>query len=654
MNKFNYYRNQFYLFLFVVFLCLNPYSLFSDTRNDRDLQTIIHLLDYISSDYPSAVNNGVIINEKEYMELKEFSKTVNDMSAKILLPNKEGEFILSLLSRLQELIQEKGPLAKVDSVAKTVKDKIINVTGYQTAPITWPNSKNGSRLFIQNCIQCHDIQGNGIGKLAAGLTPAPTNFLDDSIMSGRSPFQAFNTIRLGITGTAMQAYPSLTDEEVWDLAFYIHSLRLQKQFPDSISLEQLFEQARSEIPLNDVATLTDNQIIEKLGAHKDNSEIKLRALRLNSNSEVSSENSLRAATDYLTSALTNYREGNKKAASQDALAAYLEGVEPSEARLKSVAPELLTKLEQQMHQVRQAIAQDGNNTDVENEINIAISLIWEAELVIENNKLNYWLTFILSASIMLREGLEAFLIILLILVLIRSAGVKMAKRWVHGGWVLAIVLGIGGWFLSGWIIRINGQNREIMEGFISVVAVIILAFAGLWLHNHSKAEKWKTFIKEKIGKQLQGKKLYGLGFFSFMVVFREAFEVILFLQALNIESAPANKTSIGFGVLAAFGLIALLSILFLKYAKRIPVRQLFLYSSWGISFLAIILLGKGIHSFQESGWLPVTKLPFSTSIDWLGIYPTCESMGAQSILTVLVLVLYFSGIKKTKTNDNTK
>lgn len=374
--------------------------------------------------------------------------------------------------------------------------------------------------------------------------------------------------------------------------------------------------------------------------------------KLFTQTENSSDNSLKTANAYLISALKNYKDGKNEIARKDALAAYLEGVEPVEARLKTYAPTISSKLEQQMFQVRFAIEQNKNNFEVEKEINNALSLIVDAEQVMGNNNLSYWLTFVLSASILLREGLEAFLIIVLILALIRSSGAKKAKRWIHGGWITAIIMGVAGWFFSGWIINISGQNREIMEGLISLVAVIILAFVGFWLHNNSQVGKWKIFVEEKIGKQLQKEKMFGLAFFSFMVVFREAFESILFLQAINLETTALNKSAIGFGVLAAFGLIALLGVLFLRYSKKIPVRQLFRYSSWGILLLAIILMGKGIHSIQESGWISITNSPIFVHVDWLGIYPTIETTVSQLILFSAVLALYYLSGYKYKLHSN--
>jgi len=505
-------------FLICILTSLSPYNVLAQNNNDKEIQTIISLLDHISKDYPLVIKEGLVLNEIEYAEMQEFSKIVYDLTGKMTFSTKEKALMLSHILNLQELIQKKEPFLKIDSVIKSLKKEIIKTSGYKTAPAVWTDTNGGQK--------------------------------------------------------------SLT------------------------------------------------------------------------HAEGSSDNPLKIASAYLISALKNYKEGKNKTARQDALAAYLEGIEPAEARLKTYAPTISSKLEQQMLQVRLAIEQNKNNFEVENEINGALSLIVDAEQVMENNSLSYWLTFVLSASILLREGIEAFLIIVLILALIRSSGAKKAKRWIHGGWITAIIMGVAGWFFSGWLINISGQNREIMEGLISLVAVIILAFVGFWLHNNSQAEKWKIFVEEKIGKQLQKEKMLGLAFFSFMVVFREAFESILFLQAINLETIPLNKSAIGFGVLAAFGLIAILGLLFLRYSKKIPVRQLFRYSSWGISLLAVILLGKGIHSIQESGWISITDFPVLVHVDWLGIYPTIETTVSQLILVSAVLVLYYLSSCKFKFHSN--
>lgn len=471
-------------------------------------------------------------------------------------------------------------------------------------------------------------------------------------MANLSPFEAYNTIKLGVEGTAMRAFAELTDKEAWDLAFYVKSLRFQKRKIDSVSLKKIFDQEYGEISLKEVATLSDNELLNKLRPQT-NAKRKLQALRIFSPSEKLPHSSLTIARDYLHQAMASYKNGNKDEARQKALAAYLEGIEPVEVRLKANNPEFTSQLEQKMMAVRQAIEQGKNPNVVENKIDSALSMINSAEKMMRDEKLGYWLSFFLAASIMLREGLEAFLIIALILALLRNTPkAKKALPYVHGGWMAAILAGVAGWFLSDWIIGISGQNREVMEGMISLAAVIVLAFVGFWLHNHSHSKKWKGFIEKKVGAQLKGGSMIGLAFFSFMVVFREAFESILFLQAIGLETQSGDRSSIGFGVLAAFALIGILAFLFLKYSKKIPVRQLFRYSSWVITLLAVILMGKGTHAIQEAGWLSVTGIPFSLRMEWLGMYPTAETLVAQFTLFGFLLLLYYVSNYRNKVGSD--
>ncbi|AGA80651.1 high-affinity Fe2+/Pb2+ permease [Echinicola vietnamensis DSM 17526] len=642
-------RNSLYtIFTVGVLLCIFPYNAMA-SQDDSNLRTSIHLLDYISRDYTAAVQNGEVIDEGEFAEMQEFSDKVYVLIEESKLPQDDKLRMLSQLKELGKQIEKKAPHQSIYNLAQQTRQDIIKTTGLKTAPLIWPDLKNGKSLYVQNCTSCHGVNGAGDGKLAAGLKPAPTNFLNDTLMQEISSFQAYNTIKLGVEGTAMQSFATLSDKEIWDLAFYIKALRFTPQADKNSELQQKFDRANNTVNLEEVATLSDVELVKRLSNNDSaDKELLLTALRTQSPGDNAQKYSLDKARNYLKSALQNYTSGSYSSAREDALAAYLEGIEPSEARLKANAPAFTARLEQQMFKIREVIENKGDKAQVEKEIDNGLAMLGQAEELMQDKKLNYWLSFALSASIMLREGLEAFLILALILALIRSSGLKKAIPWVHGGWITAILLGVAGWFFSDWVIGISGKNREIMEGMISLVAVIVLAFVGFWLHDHSHAKKWKKFIEEKIGKQLKKDKMFGIAFFSFMVVFREAFESILFLQAISLETQPAHQSSIGLGVLAAFVMISLFAVLFVRYSKKIPVRQLFRYSAWAITLLALILIGKGVHSIQEAGWLSVTGFPVSVSVDLLGIYPTIETVAAQVALLVLMLLLYFWSNHKTK------
>lgn len=632
------------LFLFV------PLSKTYAQDNETTAQTVIHLLSYVAMDYSGAVQNGEIISQSEYQEQIEFAQQALELAKTgSFLTAAQKDSILPELHRLIKRVDEKQSTANVSAIAKTINSTIIAVTGIQTAPKVWPNLAKGKALFKQSCAACHGKNGAGNGPLAANLTPRPTNFLNDSHMKNVSPYLAYNTIRLGVTGTGMRPFTEFNDVQLWNLAFYVKSLRFENATNDSLALREVFDRNFSKIELGTIATHTDTELIGSLTASGvENPEQLLTAIRTLEPTADQAINSLVVAREKLDAALKSYRSGHTTLARTQALSAYLEGIEPVEARLKTINSDLVVAIEKQMFSVRQAIEKGKESQVLKAEINQAHSLIDQADQLMENNQLNYWLTFLIAASIMLREGLEAFLILAVVLALIRNSGVRKALPWLHGGWITAVVMGVVGWFLSDYIIQFGGRNREIMEGLVALFAVLVLLSVGFWLHDKSYAKQWKEFIENKIGRYLKKDKMFGLAAFAFMVVFREAFEVILFLQAISLEASPENQSAIGFGVIAAVICIAIMAYLVLKYSKRLPIRQLFRYSSWFIILLAIILMGKGIHALQESGWVSVTNLSSALRIEWLGLYPTLETLLWQLALIGLIVILYLFNKQKRK------
>lgn len=616
-----------------------PQSLGADNHN-KDIQTSIHLLDYISRDYTAAVSGGKIINDFEYKEMLEFSSTVQRLAKTYLTsqPEKVRNPVFDKLEKLKSSITNKAPHDEIIAATKYIKSHIIEATGFQVTPTEWPDMGTAKTIYRNQCASCHGEQGAGDGQLAGNLNVPPTDFTDNRLMKQISPFQAYNTIRLGIEGTSMRGFNELSDKETWALAFYIKSLRFQDV--DKEALKRSFQKATTAANLEAVTTKSDIELLNALDTLSGNKKKMLAALRLRQPMKGKS-NSLDIAKAYLEEALAAYREASSQDARQKALAAYLEGIEPAEAQLKAGNPEFTKRLEQQMIDVRTAIEAKHSTEKVEKEIRASLTMIDTAAEMMEKGEITPWLSFILSASILLREGVEAFLIIALMLTLIRTSRVRRARKWVHAGWLTAVLLGFAGWFLSDWVLQISGRSREVMEGLVALLAVVILASVGFWLHTQSHAKKWKDFVENKIQRYLRSGNMFGLAFFAFIVVFREAFESVLFLQAINIQTTPEDNYSIGLGVVAASLLIAVFVVVFLKYSGKIPIRPLFRYSAWLITLLAFILIGKGFHAIQEAGWVAITQSHVSFSVSWLGIYPTVETLLAQGLFLGLMLMLYF-------------
>lgn len=614
----------------MMMIALVVVSHFSLKAKDENARMMVHLLDYIAVDYSMAVNEGAIKNAAEYAEMQEFATTINTLGA-----NAPAE-VKSDIAVLQNLISDKAAQKKVASVANSIKQKIISTYALEIAPKRWPSLDNGRQLYALNCKSCHGENGLGDGVLSAGLDPAPTNFHEPDKANGLSPFQAYNTIRLGVNGTGMRAFDELSDDEIWDLAFYVLSL------PHSAKEIDLAQQELGiSVDLEKLASQSNDEFREQLQDDID-AETLIAALRLYPKeiAEANQGNYLDQAIAYLKEADAAYQRGDITQARTLALTAYLEGVEPVEVQLRAHDASFSAKLEGELAKVRSAIEGGETPATVSASIESGITMIGEAQGKLGAKTFSAWLAFLLSSSIILREGLEAFLVVITMLSIVRAIKLPKAKAYVHGGWMAAIGLGVLMWWAAGNLFDFSGAQRELMEGFIALFAVAVLLYVGFWMHSKSEAGKWQAYIKDRIQKLARTENLIGLSFLSFLVVFREAFESVLFLSALSLEVGDAQQTAFGGGILFAFALLAVISVLIMRYSKKLPISKLFKYSAMVIAGLAVILTGKGLNAIQEAGGISISVLPFDFRLEAIGFYPTWETMIGQLAILSFVLVLW--------------
>jgi high-affinity iron transporter len=249
----------------------------------------------------------------------------------------------------------------------------------------------------------------------------------------------------------------------------------------------------------------------------------------------------------------------------------------------------------------------------------------------QTNSFSGYYAFLNSALIILREGLEAALILAAILAMMRVIGAPDAVRYIHLGWILALIGGVVTWFAAQTVLTFSGQHRESMEGFISIFAAAALFYVGYWLHTRTEARRWQAFIQDKVQTVLSSKRILGLVGISFFAVYREAFEVVLFYQALWLQDENNHGAILGgFGG----GVVALLATTFaiFKLGLRIPLKYFFGVTGTLLYIMAFIFAGTGINQLQAAGWVPATPLTFPPAVPLLGIYPTTETLAVQGLL----------------------
>lgn len=621
--------SRFVLLLFVLFLTIHFTAAAQAQVNEKEARTLMTLLDYIAKDYEAAVENGKIINEGEFEEISEFTQTCITYHEN-LIPQVNNPVFNSLkeeLEKLKKLIEAKSDQKIIETQSRGIKDKILALGLIKMTPDKWPNLKSGMKIYNEKCQSCHGVEGKGDGILAAGLDPAPTDFIDAGTLKHLTAVQAYNVAKLGLEGTAMRSFNELTEAELWDISFYIMSL----SHPVA---EGKAEVLPSTIHLDSISKWTDQQLRANL--RNDNAEMTISQVR---HYEPLRELPLEIATQNLDASLQAYINKDKKTAQALALSAYLNGIEMVEKTLKLTNNGLVIEIEKAMLGYRNALKGDDINL-VKSAHKTASGLVVRAQETLDSNAYSFGFTFGAALSILLREALEALLIIVVILSILRPLKINKAIRYLHVGWIAALVVGIASWFFVDKLIFISGSSREMMEGVGSLIAVVILIYMGTWLHSKSEIQKWKEFIEVKINKISESGNWWGLMLFSFIVVFREVFEVVLFLAALKLDIPENSGSPLGWALSTSIVVIAIFAILMMHYSKRLPIKQIFKISAFTMVILAVVLVGKGFAALQEAGIIGMNLVSDWVRIEALGVFPTIQSLSAQVAVIFLTVGLW--------------
>ena len=629
-------------FAFGIFL-LAAFLTSSALANEQ-AKRLLALIDYIGGDYENAVESGKIINQLEYDEMSEFSTRGLELFKQLKAgAGGDAASIEKELRALAAHIKEKSGEKVVPELAQRIKDRLIATYKIITYPKVLPNLEAGKASYLQNCAQCHGETGLGDGPAAATMQPKeprPANFLDSELMTGLSPFKAFNTTTFGIEGTGMPNFSALSEDERWQVAFYVMSLRYSMQ--QSAAGKRLLEGKKLPAPLTEIASLatsTDAELGEKLAAsfpRKQDSEAILAYLRKGLLEEQKSDPLLVART-YLNEALHLYEQGKRQEAYQKAVDAYLDGFELAEPALFAKNAAMGRELESQFTELRGAIRSAVDLGRVRNlYIRLDAGLVQAVEVLGREETEIEAYTFLNSSLIIIREGLEAALIVAAIVAVLKATGATHAIRYVHLGWILALLSGIGTWLLAQTVITVSGAQREVVEGFTSLFAAIVLFFVSYWLISKAEAKRWQMYIQARVQEAVSGRRLFALAGVSFLAVYREAFETVLFYQALWLQSQNTQAFVI-WGFLGGTILVAVLVYGIFKLGLKIPLRLFFGVSSALLYLLAFVFLGEGIMTLQATGWISETPLPSMPQFSILGIYPTVETLLAQGVL-VLALI----------------
>jgi high-affinity iron transporter len=596
-------------------------------------QVILHMLDYVAVDYPEFVVDGKVLDKGEYDEQVEFVGQVRALLAE--LPPRPGQpALIAGAERLAALVEGRGPGGEVAALAGQLRWQIIKAYDVEVAPARPPDLGQAAALYAAQCATCHGATGRGDGPAGKSLDPRPSNFHDRERMAQRSVYGLYSTITLGVEGTGMAGFRQLGEEQRWALAFYVANLGAAEA--DAERGAELWRAGGGRQAFPDLASVVTRSAREVHAQHGADALALLGYLRRHPDVFAATGNAAIATSlTLLRQSVEAYGRGQARQAQDLAVSSYLEGFELVEASLDALDRGLRTAVEAEMIRYRGLLRDGAPLAQVEAQAARIEAQLAQARALLDAGVLPPSATFLSALVILLREGLEAILIVAAVIALLVKANRRDGLPWVHGGWIAALVLGGLTWVVASYAVRISGATREVTEGITALIAAVILLYVGFWMHGKSHARQWQAYLDRRLQGALDGRTMGALALVSFLAVYREAFETVLFYQALALQAGPGGATALLGGVLTGAVALAVLSWIIVRGSLRLPLGVFFGASSVLLGLLAVVLAGKGIAALQEAGWLPIHTVNVP-GVPLLGIYPNLQALALQSALLVLL------------------
>ena len=609
-----------WLLLPVLALC----SLVASANTPEGASQALHLIDYIGADYPPTVENGKVIDETEYREQLEFLAVLKGLLAD--LPQRpEREELLQGVNALQSAIEQRVDGTAVAHEARQLGAKLAVAYEVSQAPAITPDPTRGAPLYAQHCSVCHGETGAGDGPASVGMTPPPANLRDAQRLDRLSLYAIYNTLGLGVEGTDMPSFADQLDErQRWDLATSIAGL----------SADPSASKADKTYNLADLARQTPNEV---LAAEGPEATATFRAQRAQPPQVKRGPAQLLDYTSAtLDKSLAAYRAGDREQAYDLSVAAYLEGFELVESSLDNVDANVRKNTEKALMAYRQSL-QDGLPIEqVEQRLEAAKVLLKESAGLLGSDGLSWTLSYISGLLILLREGLEAILVLAAILAFLRNTGQQSAVRSVNVGWGLALVAGLATWALAAYVIDVSGAQRELLEGCTALFASVMVLWLGVWMHDRRHAAAWQDYIKSSL---VSGGGRFGFAILAFFSVYRELFEVILFYETLWLQAGPAGHNAVLAGGATALVLLMGLAWIILRGSAKLPLALFFSINAALLCALSVVFAGHGVKALQEAGIFGTRPVAFF-DFDWLGIHADAYSLSAQAVAILAIIVLY--------------
>lgn len=333
--------------------------------------------------------------------------------------------------------------------------------------------------------------------------------------------------------------------------------------------------------------------------------------------------------------------------------------------MNAISGDRVSQVEYQFKMTRKTMRDGGSDGEIKQLVDDLKSWLVKDAAILDggaSGNVNGFTKLVTSSAgqaflILIREGFEALLVVAAVIAYLVKSGNKRFTKWIY----LGVVAGLAGSGLVAVLFTFlfggSGPIQEISEGVCALIATLMLLWTSNWMLNKSSVEAWNNYIRNKTeaavaGAQSKVESGQGLGLgmiaslamLSFLAVFREGAETVIFYESIYSMSQDAHGMWVG-GLAAAAVLIVIFLILRFTSVK-IPISPFFLVTSIVMAALVVIFAGGGIHALIEGDLIEGTYLSTVPTNDWIGLYPYVETITAQVIAAIAVVVLFVVGFIK--------
>ena len=323
--------------------------------------------------------------------------------------------------------------------------------------------------------------------------------------------------------------------------------------------------------------------------------------------------------------------------------------------MSAISGDRVSQVENQFKVVRQAMLEGADSSTVTSNAQQLKDMLTQDAATLDSgaaagvNPVKAFFTgsFGQAFIILLREGLEAILVVAAVIAYLVRAGMKDRVKFIYAGILLGLIGSGVVAVLFALLYNSADAHQEVLEGVVALIAMAMLLFTSNWMLSKSSVSSWNAYIKDRTEASISSGGFWALASLSFLAVFREGAETVMFYEAL-FTMDPSGSASIWQGFAAGAVCLVVIFLIIRFTSVKIPLRPFFAITSFIMAVLVIIFAGGGVHALVEGDVVPASYLPGWPTYDYLGLYPYKQTLVAQAVMAAVVVLFVVSTVRRRR------